>query len=113
MLTKLEEPENTLPPALMLMCPTKEKLNKEKVSLLLSLAKIYIFQKPKSKSSVFKSHQSFFKKNYWIREKMRLNKTEIDKSLKLYLGNTMLEELFIDNVIVQKNNGMLCDRWNL
>lgn len=44
---------------------------------------------------------------------MRSNKTEIDKSLKLYLGNTMLEELFIDNVIVQKNNGMLCDRWNI
>lgn len=113
MLTKLEVPENTLSPALMLMCPTKEKLNKEKVIPLLSLAKIYIFQKPKSKSSVFKSHQYFFLKNYWIREKTRLSKTEIDKSLKLYLGNTMLEELFIDSLVVQKGSGTLCDRWNI
>lgn len=37
---------------------------------------------------------------------MRLGKTEVDKSLKLYLGNTMLEDLFINNLIVQKNNGM-------
>lgn len=113
MLTKLEVPENTLPPALMLMCPTKEKLNKEKVILLLSLAKIYIFQNPNQNPVCLNHINIFLKKNYWIREKMRLNKTEIDKSLKLYLGNTMLEELFIDNVIVQKNNGMLCDRWNL
>lgn len=41
---------------------------------------------------------------------MRLSKTEIDKSLKLYLGNTMLEELFIDSLIVQKDNGTLCVR---
>lgn len=41
---------------------------------------------------------------------MRLSKTEIDKSLKLYLGNTMLEELFIDSLIVQKGSGTLCDR---
>lgn len=37
---------------------------------------------------------------------MRLSKTDVDKSLKLYLGNTMLEEVFIHNLIVQKNNGM-------
>lgn len=44
---------------------------------------------------------------------MRLSKTEVDESLKLYLGSTMLEELFINNLIVQKNNGMLCDRWDI
>lgn len=62
MLTKLEVPENTLPPALMLMCPTKEKLNKEKVSLLLSLAKIYIFQNPNQNPVCLNHINIFFKK---------------------------------------------------
>lgn len=95
------------------MCPTKEKLNKEKGNSAVVFGKIYIFQN-QYQNPVYLNHiNKFFLKNYWIREKMRLSKREVDKSLKLYLGNTTLEELFINNLIVQKNNGMLCDRWDI
>lgn len=62
MLAMLEVPESTLPPALMLVCPTKEKLNKGKVIPLLSLAKIYIFQN-QYQNPVYLNHIIKFLKN--------------------------------------------------